>query len=163
MSKAKKKYHYDLPQFRDDKNTLLFLVEQVPFEMGSDIYILSDAYDNRHAYRDVFGFHQDFLTYKYIIKRFLEFHELMKGKNPKSLQVQLRTQLIHTCITLGYNNICTGSKPSFENIADIFGQTRKNVINSELKFKNVDLKDENKARNMDELMHFISDPLLRAI
>lgn len=163
MGKIKKRYYYDLPQYRDDNNSLLFLTDKIPLDGGGHVYILVDCYNEKKAFRNLHGLYEDFITYKYIIEKSLQFHELMKGKDPRSLPVNLRSQLIHVCIDLGYRSIATDSKPSFQNIADIFGQTRKNAINGELKFKNVYLKDPDKLANTVELMKFITDPISIAV
>lgn len=157
MGVKKKVYHHDKPQYRDADNNIIFLIDKAFYNYCHEVFIFEDYYGSKFVYNELtqqVGLIKD--SWPKIIEAFNKFKDFIPGKNPKSYPVNIRTQAINLCSSMGYSQINSNNRPTLQSLADIFNISHTSLLNNAKRYENLLLSDKNVAAEHADIVKFIS-------
>jgi len=128
----KKHYHYDKEQFVDREGRLLFLIRTSSLDYDKTAYHLVDIFNEPHIFSNVKFAELEKVTdtYKFFVDSKCEEMDFSHRK-PTGLLKENRNEVIHKCLTEAYKSIREDSKPTIDNLAEVFQITRQTLIGTE--------------------------------
>lgn len=161
MGLKKKYFYYDKEQFKENNSQkLFFLCNKCTLNGKTEIQIYQDINN------DIFAFSSEskllspvFDSYKSIIKLYSKYYEI-SNIIPLGFQIKARTEIINLCIKFGYSSIAENSRPSMQNLAEIFRTDQSNILSINKRFEEKLKNDSSTNDKYILLMNFISLELI---